>query len=60
MDILHDKLWTNGFTLAVKAYSRASDAYAQDAMFTSVATWAVLIAAGLVLLEWVLARRVRG
>jgi Ni,Fe-hydrogenase I cytochrome b subunit len=58
MDILHDKLWAQGFKVALKAYTRASDAYAQDAILTSVAMWAVLIAAGIVLLEWVVARRV--
>ncbi len=35
---------------AVKAYSRASDAYTADLL--SVALWALVIAAGVVLLEW--------
>jgi hypothetical protein len=60
MDILHHTFLAQGFKLAVGAYTQASDAYAHDALVNSVALWAVLIAAGLVLLEWVLARRVRG
>jgi hypothetical protein len=60
MDILHQTLLAQGFNLALGAYTRASDAYAHDAILSSVALWAVLIAAALVLLEWVLARRVTG
>jgi hypothetical protein len=60
MDILQHTLLAQGLQLALGAYTRASDAYAHDAMLNSVALWAVLIAAGLVLLEWVVARRVRG
>jgi hypothetical protein len=57
MDLLLQTPWTQGLGLALGAYTQASDAYAFDAMVNSVAVWAVLIAAGLVLLEWVLARR---
>jgi hypothetical protein len=39
-----------GAQRGVQAYSRASDAYAAD--LVSVAIWAVLIAAAVVLLEW--------
>lgn len=39
-----------GAKRAVQAYSRASDAYAAD--LVSVAFWALVIAAGIVLLEW--------
>ncbi len=60
MDILHDKFWAQGFKVALKAYTRASDAYTHEAMLTTVAMWAVLIAAGIVLLEWVVARRASG
>ncbi|MBK6006418.1 hypothetical protein JJB11_09970 [Ramlibacter ginsenosidimutans] len=60
MDHLHQTLWAQGLTLALGAYTQASDAYAHDALVNSVALWAVLIAAGLVLLEWVVARRARG
>ncbi|MBC5783255.1 hypothetical protein H8N03_09890 [Ramlibacter sp. USB13] len=56
MDILHEE-WAQGIKLALKAYTRASDAYAQNLVAPSVALWAVLIAAGVVLLEWVIARR---
>jgi len=54
MDILVDSLWGRGVNLALKAYSVASDAYAQAMPLSSVALWSVLIAAGLVLLEWLL------
>ena len=55
MDIFqHD--WAHGMRLALKAYTRASDAY-QNVMTPSVALWAVLIAAGVVLLEWVVSAR---
>ena len=56
MDILHEE-WAQGIRVALKAYTRASDAYAQDLFAPSVALWAVLIAAGVVLLEWVIASR---
>ena len=55
MDFLqHD--WAQGIRLGLKAYTRASDAY-QDLMAPSVALWVVLIAGGVVLLEWLLAAR---
>ena len=57
MDLLQQTLWSQGLGLALGAYTQASDAYSNDALLNSVALWAVLIAAGLVLLEWVLARR---
>ena len=56
MDILHYE-WAQGIRLALKAYTRASDAYAQDLFAPSVALWAVMIAGGIVLLEWLLAGR---
>jgi len=55
MDFLQYE-WAQGIRVAVKAYTRASDAY-QNMMAPSVALWAVLIAAGIVLLEWLLTRR---
>lgn len=42
---------------ALVIYSRASDAYAANLLAPSVAFWALLIAAAVVLLEWLLARR---
>jgi len=45
-----------GAEAALQAYTRASDAYAQNLVSPSVALWTVLIAAGVVLLEWLLAR----
>ena len=45
-----------GAEAALQAYTRASDAYAQNLVSPSVALWSVLIAAGVVLLEWLLAR----
>jgi len=45
-----------GAEAALQAYTRASDAYAQSFVSPSVALWSVLIAAGVVLLEWLLAR----
>ena len=48
-----------GAEAALQAYTRASDAYAQSVVSPSVALWSVLIAAGVVLLEWLLARRGR-
>lgn len=59
MDILHEESWDQGIRLAVKAYTRASDAYAQNIVSPSVAFWAVAIAAGIVLLEWLVTRRPR-
>ena len=46
-----------GAEAALQAYTRASDAYAQSFVWPSVALWSALIAAGVVLLEWLLARR---
>ena len=54
MDILHQD-WAQGIRVALKAYTRASDAYAQDLFAPSVALWAVVIAGGIVLLEWLVA-----
>ncbi|MDB5956044.1 hypothetical protein [Ramlibacter sp.] len=45
-----------GAQLALQAYTRASDAYAQSFVSPSVALWSLLIAAGVVLLEWLVAR----
>jgi hypothetical protein len=55
MDILHEP-WAQGIRLALKAYTRASDAYALNLAMPPVALWAVGIAGAIVLLEWVLAR----
>lgn len=46
-----------GADKALHAFTRASDAYAQGLFPSSVALWAVLIAGGVVLLEWLLGRR---
>jgi hypothetical protein len=46
-----------GADAAVRAYTRASDAYAADGIVPSVALWTVLIAAMVLLLEWLLSRR---
>lgn len=44
----------------LQAYASASDAYAEQALLTpSVALWSLLIAAGVVLLEWLVAHRKR-
>jgi hypothetical protein len=55
MDFLQHE-WAQGIRLALKAYTRASDAY-QGMVGPSVALWVVLIAGGIVLLEWLLATR---
>jgi len=54
MDILHQQ-WAQGIRVALKAYTRASDAYAalNNLPVPPVALWAVGIAAAIVLLEWV-------
>lgn len=57
MDILQADTWAHGVKLALKAYTRASDAYAANFVVPSVALWAVLIAGGVVLLEWLVAGR---
>lgn len=54
MDILHQH-WAQGIRVALKAYTRASDAY-QNLMAPSVSVWVVAIAAGIVLLEWLASR----
>lgn len=56
MDILHEESWDQGIRLAVKLYSRASDAQVQNLVAPSVAFWALAIAAGIVLLEWLVSR----
>jgi hypothetical protein len=47
--------WALGARVALQAYSRASDAYTAN-VACSVALWTVLIAALVVLLEWLLGR----
>jgi hypothetical protein len=47
--------FAQGAEAALQAYTKASDAYAAH-MWPSVAIWSVLIAAALVLIEWLLAR----
>lgn len=59
MNFLRTDALVQGAQAALQAYTRASDAYAEQ-LFTSVAFWSVLIAAGLVLLEWALGRGRRG
>lgn len=57
MKQLHDlDPLVQGAELGVQAYTRASDAYAQGFMTTSVAFWTLGIAAAVVLLEWLLGR----
>jgi hypothetical protein len=48
--------FVHGAHKALVVYSRASDAYFDDPVAPSVALWVVLIAGGVVLLEWLLAR----
>lgn len=55
MDILHEQ-WAQGIKLALKAYTRAADAYAADMPMPPVALWAVAIAGAIVLLEWLVSR----
>lgn len=47
--------FAQGAEAALQAYTKASDAYTAH-MWPSVAIWSVLIAAALVLLEWLLSR----
>jgi hypothetical protein len=44
-----------GAEAALQAYTRASDAYTQSVVSPSVAFWSLVIAAVLVLLEWLVA-----
>jgi hypothetical protein len=62
MDILHHlvRVVAQGGEAALRAYTRASDAYAEGTVASSVAVWSVGIAVGVVLLEWVVAQRRRG
>jgi hypothetical protein len=48
--------FAQGAEAALQAYTKASDAYAAH-MWPSVALWSLLIAAVLVLLEWLVSRR---
>lgn len=57
MDILPADALIQGAEQALQAYTRAADAYAHELLPPSVALWALLIAAGVVLLEWLLGRR---
>lgn len=57
MDIPSFDALLQGAQQGVHAFARASDAYAQGFAPSSVALWALLIAAGVVLLEWLLGRR---
>jgi hypothetical protein len=45
-----------GAKAALQAWTHASDAYAQNLTVPSVAFWSLVIAAGLVLVEWLVAR----
>lgn len=56
MNILPSDALVQGAEKALQAYTRAADAYAQEGFPPSVALWSLLIAAGLVLVEWLLAR----
>ena len=55
MDILQFPPLAHGAEWGMQAYSRAADAYAALSLEASVALWAVGIAGGLVLFEWLLA-----
>ncbi|HEY0823785.1 MAG TPA: hypothetical protein VGD76_08360 [Ramlibacter sp.] len=57
MDILPRDALVQGAEKALQAYTRAADAYTHAMDFAPVALWSLLIAAGLVLLEWLLGRR---
>ena len=57
MDILPFDALAQGADKALHAFARASDAYAHGLFPSSVASWALLIAAGVVLVEWLLGRR---
>lgn len=57
MDLLQQTLWTQGLNAALAACTQAADAYTHGPLVNPVALWAALIAGGLVLLEWALARR---
>jgi hypothetical protein len=54
--LLPDDVWLQGAELALQAYTRASDAYAQNWVSPSVALWTLGIAAAVVLVEWLLGR----
>jgi hypothetical protein len=56
MNILPPEALVQGAEKALQAYTRAADAYAQNLTAPSVALWSVLIAAAVVLLEWLLGR----
>ena len=57
MDILPTDALVKGAEAGLQAWARASDAYAGHLFDFSVALGVLLIAGGLVLLEWVVARR---
>ena len=57
MDILPTDALVKGAETGVQAWARASDAYAGHLFDPSVALWVLLIAGGVVLLEWLVARR---
>lgn len=56
MNILPPDALAQGAEKALQAYTRAADAYAQNGFSPSVALWSLLIAAALVLVEWLVAR----
>lgn len=60
MDILRIDGWLQGLKAALQAYARASHDASPEVAAPSVLAWALLIAAGLVLLEWLLAPGDRG
>ena len=56
MDILPTVALVSGAETGLQAWARASHAYVSGLFDPSVALWALLIAGGAVLLEWLLAR----
>ena len=61
MDIVRHlgSVLVQGSETALRAYTKASDAYAENLLAPSVAVWSVGIAVGLVLLEFVVTWRRR-
>jgi hypothetical protein len=59
MDILPTTAFVEGAESGLQAWTRASDAYLNGHFDGSVPVWVLLIAGGIVLLEWLLARRRR-
>ena len=56
MEILRIDAWLHGAAAALQAGMPGAASASPDTAFPSVTAWALLIAAGVVLLEWLLAR----